>query len=166
MIYVRPLDEKERQELKRLARREVGRVSERIRIILLSSKGYSVSQIADIFECDQASVRSWIERFQREGVQGLHGLHDRPRGGRPCKADVVAQRAYTPNDPTLSLHAWLPLRVLDHRDAVRSSPQMDGRAVEWGNDETGAGGVGLCLAQTPPHPSHRSVCQGEDVVAV
>lgn len=88
MIYVRPLDEKERQELKRLARREVGRVSERIRIILLSSKGYSVPQIADIFECDPACVRAWIERFGHKGVQGLH---DRPRAGRPRKAGVVAQ---------------------------------------------------------------------------
>lgn len=90
MMFVRPLSEQERQELKRLARREVGRVSERIRIILLSSKGYTVPQIADIFECDVASVRAWIERFEAEGVKGLH---DRPRCGRPCKADVVAQHA-------------------------------------------------------------------------
>lgn len=88
MVRVRPLDERERAELKRLARREVGRVSERIRIILLSSKGYSVPQIADIFECDAASVRSWIERFEAEGVTGLY---DRPRCGRPRKAGVVAQ---------------------------------------------------------------------------
>lgn len=87
MIHVRPLDERERTELKRLARREVGRVSERIRMILLSSKGYSVPQIADIFECDAASVRSWIERFEAEGVKGLY---DHPRCGRPRKAGVVA----------------------------------------------------------------------------
>lgn len=88
MIHVRPLDERERAELKRLARREVGRVSERIRMILLSSKGYSVPQIADIFECDAASVRAWIERFQAEGVKGLYDL---PRCGRPRKAGVAAQ---------------------------------------------------------------------------
>ena len=88
MMFIRPLNDHERQELKRLARREVGRVSERIRIILLSSKGYTVPQIADIFECDQASVRNWIERFEAEGVKGLH---DRPRCGRPRKAGVVAQ---------------------------------------------------------------------------
>jgi transposase len=88
MMFVRALNEQERQELKRLARREVGRVSERIRMILLSSKGYSVQQIADIFECDPSSVRAWLERFQAEGVKGLH---DRPRSGRPPKAGVVAQ---------------------------------------------------------------------------
>lgn len=88
MMFVRALSDQERAELKRLARREVGRVSEHIRMILLSSKGYSVPQIADIFECDVASVRAWIERFEAEGVRGLH---DRPRSGRPRKADVVAQ---------------------------------------------------------------------------
>lgn len=88
MVFVRALQDKERDELKRLARREVGRVSERIRIILLSSRGYTVPQIAAIFECDEATVRSWIERFEAAGVAGLR---DRPRGGRPRKADAVAQ---------------------------------------------------------------------------
>jgi len=87
MVFVRPLEEQERQQLKRLARREVGRVSERIRMILLSSRGYTVSQIAQVFECDDATVRSWIERFSADGVEGLR---DRPRAGRPRKADAVA----------------------------------------------------------------------------
>src|ERR671922_840015 len=90
MIFVRPLQEQERQQLKRLARREVGRVSERIRMILLSSRGYTVPQIAAIFECDEATVRIWIERFETGGVEGLR---DRPRSGRPRKAEAVAQQA-------------------------------------------------------------------------
>jgi transposase len=90
MIFVRSLQEKERRELKQLARREVGRVSERIRMILLSSRGYTVPQIAAIFECDEATVRSWIERFEAGGVEGLR---DGPRGGRPRKADAVAREA-------------------------------------------------------------------------
>src|SRR5690348_9882023 len=88
MIFVRPLQETERRELKQLARREVGRVSERIRMILLSSRGYSVPEIATIFECDEATVRAWIERFDAGGVAGLR---DRPRPGRPRKADAVAR---------------------------------------------------------------------------
>jgi transposase len=88
MIVVRALTESERRELKQAARREVGRVSERMRTILLSSRGYSVPQIAAIFECDEATVRSWIARFEAEGVAGLR---DRPRAGRPHKADGAAQ---------------------------------------------------------------------------
>jgi transposase len=88
MVFVRPLQDTERQELKRLACQEVGRVSERIRMILLSTRGYTVPQIAAIFECDEATVRTWIARFTAEGVQGLR---DHPRSGRPRTADPVAQ---------------------------------------------------------------------------
>ena len=90
MIFVRPLQEAERRELKQLARREVGRVRERIRMVLLSSRGYTVPQIAAIFECEEATVRTWLERFESGGVVGLR---DHPRGGRPRKADAVAHAA-------------------------------------------------------------------------
>jgi transposase len=88
LIYVRRLSEAERKELKRLARREIGMVSERIRMVLLSDRRYSVPQIASIFDCSEATVRQWLERFESEGVQGLR---DRPRSGRPRKADTVAR---------------------------------------------------------------------------
>jgi transposase len=87
MIFVRPLQEQDRRGLKRLVRREVGRVSERIRMVLLSSRGYTVPQIATIFECDEATVRTWVERFEAGGVEGLQ---DCPRSGRPRKVDSVA----------------------------------------------------------------------------
>jgi transposase len=88
MVYVRALSEPERQALRQEARRAVGRVAERIRMILLSSRGYSVPEIARIFECEEATVREWIRRFEAEG---LPGLKDRPRRGRPLCADAAAQ---------------------------------------------------------------------------
>ncbi|MCL6431868.1 MAG: IS630 family transposase [Anaerolineae bacterium] len=63
-------------------------MSERIHMVLLSSRGYTVPRIAEIFDCDEATVRYWIARFEAEGVPGLR---DRPRPGRPRKADAVAQ---------------------------------------------------------------------------
>lgn len=88
MIYVRALSEAERRALKRQARQQVGRVSERMRMVLLSERHYSVAQIAAIFECSEATVREWLARFEADGVTGLH---DRPRAGRPRKADAVAR---------------------------------------------------------------------------
>jgi transposase len=88
MVYVRPLAEAERQELKELARREVGRVSERMRAVLLSSRGYSVPEIARIFECDEATGREWIRHFEAEGVRGLR---DRPKTGRRPRATPAAR---------------------------------------------------------------------------
>jgi transposase len=89
MSSIGPLDESERRRLKQLARRAVGRVSERIRMVLLSSRGYSSAQIAAIFECDEATVRHWLQRYQAEKESGLQ---DRPRSGRPRKAGSAAQQ--------------------------------------------------------------------------
>ena len=90
MIHVRPLTEAERGELKRMARREVGRVGERARMVLLSSRGYGVPAIAEVFECGAATVRHWLARFESEGAAGLR---DRSRPGRPRKADAAARTA-------------------------------------------------------------------------
>jgi transposase len=90
MIFVRPLTDDERRVLQRLAQTEVGRVSERMRMVLLSGRGYAVPQIAAIFECDEATVRTWLGRCETEGIDGLR---DRPRPGRPRKADAGAREA-------------------------------------------------------------------------
>lgn len=89
MTYVQSLSEVERQALKKEARRAVGRVAERIRMVLLSSRSYGVPEIARIFECDEATVREWIRRFEAEG---LPGLFDRPRSGRPPRTDAAARQ--------------------------------------------------------------------------
>jgi len=83
MVFVRALSEAERAALQQGVRREVGRVSERMRAVLLSARGYAVPQIAGIFECDEATVREWITRFEAGGVGGLR---DRPKSGRRPRA--------------------------------------------------------------------------------
>ncbi len=82
MIYVRELTDEERQELKRLTRQAVGRVSQRAQMILLSARRQTVPEIARIFELSEPTVRFWIERFNAEGPEGLS---DEPRSGRPRK---------------------------------------------------------------------------------
>lgn len=88
MLYVRTLSEAEQKELRQGARREVGRVAERMRMVLLSARGYGVPQIATIYECDEATVRRWIERYEADGTRGLRDL---PRSGRPPRADAAAR---------------------------------------------------------------------------
>lgn len=90
MVRVRALTEQERGELKSGARREVGRVSERMHAVLLSARGYEIAQIAAILEYDEATIRRWLERFEAEG---LEGLQDRPRPGRPRSAGAAAQNS-------------------------------------------------------------------------
>jgi len=84
MIYVRDLTDDERKELRRMTRQEIGRVSQRAQIILLSAQRRTVPEIAIIFDMSRPTVRFWIERFNAEGPAGLY---DEPRSGRPHKVN-------------------------------------------------------------------------------
>jgi len=53
-------------------------------MVLLSDRSFSVPQIAEIHDCGEDVVRTWVHRYQEEGVAGLE---DEPRSGGP------------PNDP-------------------------------------------------------------------
>ena len=83
MIHARQASAEEFQELQRMRRQEIGRVSERAHMVLLSLEGRGVPELAQLFGLCWASVRFWIKRFNREGPPGLY---DHPRSGRPRKA--------------------------------------------------------------------------------
>jgi transposase len=97
MMRIGPLPDEQRQALLMLRRRAVGRVSMRAQMVLLSARGYSVPQIAEIFEVGEDVVRTWLHRFQQDGPDGLA---DRPRPGRPPKdplaRHIVDGQASTP----------------------------------------------------------------------
>src|SRR5215210_3441236 len=80
MVKLGPLPAEHRQALERLRRRAIGRVSQRAHMVLLSARGYTVPQIAEIFELGEDVVRTWLHRYQQSGPAGLD---DRPRPGRP-----------------------------------------------------------------------------------
>jgi transposase len=81
MVYV-SLTAEQRRELERVSRQAVGRVALRAQMVLLSGRGYSVPQIAQIHACGQDVVRTWLHRYERAGVTGLE---DEPKSGRPPK---------------------------------------------------------------------------------
>jgi transposase len=81
MIYVH-LTENQRDELQVVSRHAIGRVALRAHMVLLSDRGFTVSQIAAIHDCGEDVVRIWLHRYEREGVTGLE---DDPRSGRPLK---------------------------------------------------------------------------------
>lgn len=82
MLYVRQPTDEERKELERMVRQEIGRVSQRAQMILLSARRKTVPEIADAFDVCLPTVRFWIRRFEESGPDGLY---DRPRSGRPRK---------------------------------------------------------------------------------
>ena len=69
-------------EIERLEADLRGRWREAARavMVLLSAHGLPPAMIAELLDCHPATVRRWISRFNDEG---LAGLADRPRSGRP-----------------------------------------------------------------------------------
>jgi len=79
MIRVEITDD-QRHELEQVSRQAAGRVALRAHMVLLAGRDYSVPQIAEVHDCGQDVVRLWLQRYREEGVRGLE---DAPRPGRP-----------------------------------------------------------------------------------
>jgi transposase len=89
MIYVRPLTDDEQTELRRMTRQEIGRVSQRAHMILLSARQRTVPEIATLFAVSRATVRYWIRQFEAAGPAALY---DDPRSGRPRKLTAEGEQ--------------------------------------------------------------------------
>lgn len=133
-IGIGPLSVHDKRTLKQLQRRAVGRVSQRAHMVLLSARGYSVAQIAGIFEVGEDTVRTWLQRYQQEGADGLV---DRPRPGRPprdrlARQLIDAQIAQAPDQAGLVQGSWtvaLLVQVLALRHGVYLSAKTVRRAL-------------------------------------
>ena len=88
MLRARKPSEEEQEELQRMRRQAVGRVSQRAHMVLLSIQGQSVPAIALLFQTSLVTVRFWIKRYN---AQGPDGLYDEPRSGRPHKVNASVQ---------------------------------------------------------------------------
>src|SRR5659263_326007 len=80
--YVIRLSGKDRKELEGLARRYTSPYRDVIRakIVLMASDGMTNQEIADKLDMPRQIVSRWRKRFFE---QGMPGLEERPRGGRP-----------------------------------------------------------------------------------
>jgi transposase len=108
MVRIGPLSDEQRRALEQIRRRAVGRVSQRAHMVLLSARGYTVEQIAEIFGVGEDVVRKWLDRYER---QGPLGLDDRPRPGRPpqdrlARQIVDAQASNPPANTGLVQGGW------------------------------------------------------------
>ena len=100
------LDENEREQLERWARRpkSAQALALRSRIVLAADEGLKNTEIAERLSVDHATVRKWRNRF---AALRLDGLTDEPRPGRPrtisdeqVEEVIVKTLETTPRDAT------------------------------------------------------------------
>lgn len=111
LLRVRKLTDVERAQIKRLsqARTAPARAVERARMVQLASEGLSVAVIAQRLGRAEKVVRRWLIRFNAEG---LGGLADKPRSGRPVtysreEVGVVVATALTdPKELGQAFGSW------------------------------------------------------------
>ena len=53
-------------------------------VLMVLRQGLGTTQTAATIGCSENSVRNWLKRFDKRGVDGLR---DNPRSGRPSKVD-------------------------------------------------------------------------------
>jgi len=117
-LFVRELTGAERKELSRLIHStEDARVVRRAQMMRLSAEGRTASQIAALWDMTAEAVRRTIRRFNDEG---LAGLPDKPRKGRPPKktdryvALLTEAVQANPRDLGYPFSAWTLERLREH----------------------------------------------------
>ena len=132
-IQLYPLSDEALTELDDLYRktRDV-RIRTRAQMVLLSAEKQMVpSEIASIVRRDEQTVRSWLKRYQAEG---LNGLHDRPRPGHPGKAPPAYQELLLktvrqrPRSLGQSYTLWTLQRLADYM-AEQTGSRLSDEAV-------------------------------------
>ena len=85
------------------------RYDHRLHAILLVAQGMSCRQVSNLLGDSPRAVAYWVQRFENEG---LSGLADADRGGRPCRLNDMQieqiQQALrkSPSDYGLTAHIW------------------------------------------------------------
>lgn len=139
----------ERATIEQLARSRTApaRTVERARIVLLSRFGDSVEEIVEKLGVCPATVRLWLNRFNREGVKGLA---DRPRCGRPAVyspeeiGEVVATSLTDPQTLGLPFASWTLDRLTAYLNEEKDLPIQRSRigalltaeGLRWREQET------------------------------
>src|SRR5207245_11147531 len=78
-------------ELRRLARRESGRVCQRVLMIANLLEGMEHEEAARLAGLSRSAAYEWHNRYEEDGIEGLR---DRPRPGRPPRVDDVTSARF------------------------------------------------------------------------
>ena len=149
MIRLRELSSEEQKMIERLAhsRTAEARLVERAQMIWHASQGSSVPASAADLDLHPQTVRHWLKRFNADG---LEGLHDQPRGGRPATytpeqvAEVIATALTDPKTLGQPFASWTLDRLEVYLNEEKGIPikrsRIDDLLIEeglrWRQQET------------------------------
>jgi transposase len=149
LLLLRPLTDDEARTIDRLARSrtEPARAVERAQIVWRAHQGARVPAIARALGITEATVRTWLKRFNAEGVAGLA---DAPRGGRPPTyspeevGEVIAASLTKPDDLGLPFGSWtldrLTAYLQEHKHLAigrtRIGEILRAEGLRWRTQET------------------------------
>lgn len=115
---IRSLTTEELKNIKRAVKTDrVAQFRVRANAIWLSHQGYKADEIAKILDRHRNSVISWFDRY---GSNGLEGLRDPQRSGRPPKAGPEFQKALViavktpPRNLGYNFTGWSAGRLVEH----------------------------------------------------
>lgn len=148
IIKVRAMTEEEQQTIERLSRSRTApaRQVERARIIHWAREGQRAPQIAAQLKLSENTVRSWLRRFNE---QGLAGLQEQARSGRRATyspeqiSEVIATALTKPETLGLPFGHWTLDRLEAYLNEEKSLPIKRSRINElllaeglrWRKDE-------------------------------
>jgi transposase len=176
-VKLRELTDDERAELERLARSrtEEARLVVRAKIVLGLAAGERPYQVAAKVGVGRMAAYEWLHRFNAEGMKGLT---DHPRPGRPHtytpeqRAEVVAAALTKPEALGLPFASWtldrLQAYLAEHKGIGIKRTRIDeilvAEGLRWRKQETWFGQKvdpefaekrGRSRRSTPPRPTAR-----------
>ena len=121
----------DRRELERIVRSRTAerRAVERARIVLAAAEGRPAARIAGEVGCSEQTVKKWRHRFEADG---LAGLRDAPRPGRPLvhgpqvRARLIALACTRPTET----HEGLRRERWTHRELAEQVGMSESQAHE------------------------------------
>ena len=149
MLRLRALSEEEQKTVERLVHARntpVGKLK-RAQIIWLASQGRKTPEIARQLSVSERTVRTRLHRFNE---QGLAGLEEAPRSGRPVTytpeevSSIIQTALCNPRDLGEDYASWTLDRLVDYLQRVKSVRMKRSRISEifiaeglsWRHEET------------------------------
>jgi transposase len=130
------LTDTEVEQVRQAMQNPLARVAKRATVLYSLHLGYAPTVLAEMHDIDVASIYNYYHRFKREGIAGLP---DKPRSGRPPKADATYRQlleetlATDPQELGFGFGIWTLPRLCEYmsdKTGIILSSKHLGRVME------------------------------------